>query len=667
MLEHHNTAELSEHGGSSKSPRESAEQDRMLPDANAVILQTKAEIEKARRKADELIEQFAKHFVAAAGQLREEAIQRYRRRLEALPPDVCATVCDTLATDDDFCAQMLFGEGRVFYGGMSLKFSTGSDEAFNALSHHVWKDFYQSFSSYEPPPPSSNVLDRGLPSTSRLAHPDEQDRSASDQNRPLRSSDESELSSVEHYSPLSGDSTGAFQTDKRGRCQSNSSPSPGSATDNQFGNLDTSRRCLTGQSSKCQSGPDTLEKQGRSRPPSTLWSPEEEALIREMMAVQLKGQGNLEIGLSQAKDLHDLFPGRSVSAIRNKWRTLKAKQTQSSWVRTEANSRTHDAKHQVPDRDTEHTKRDQGGSGPTMEHDQGGGDDQTDHAVNRGSQVSATHVKNNKWTPEQDQLLKSTVQSKMQSSAVVTISIPPLVKKELAKSLGRSEKAISRRWAFLSGDGKRHETQEPRKSKEKDESQAESSSSRPQASDTARRPEAARGPGPRCPVQAPSSTWSREEHISICRSTHGLIRSQIDFKKVASALPDPSRRTASACRSYWKRYIHPTLVGQGGNPFQVGDAPKESTGSGTDHPHPRHSETGRTQESNRGPPGEADSAVSVTRGSKHERDSDDECERQSSTSRKKHNRLPHQSSLDRRENDGVSEGEGHDVYRYESE
>lgn len=111
-----------------------------IPDADAIISETMAEMEQARLKADQLICQFAEAYVATAGQLREGAIERYRERLEGLPADVAAKICETLAKDDIFCCNMEFGSGHMSFGGMSFTYKVDSDTAFNALSHHAWKD-----------------------------------------------------------------------------------------------------------------------------------------------------------------------------------------------------------------------------------------------------------------------------------------------------------------------------------------------------------------------------------------------------------------------------------------------------------------------------------------------------------------------------------------------
>lgn len=125
---------------SSKPADEAPEQPKLLPDVDAIIQETKAEMEQARLKADQLICQFAEAYVDNAGRLRDASIQRYRERLEGLPAGACAKVCETLAKDDIFCCNMDFGNGHLSYGGMSFTYKIESDAAFNALSHHAWKD-----------------------------------------------------------------------------------------------------------------------------------------------------------------------------------------------------------------------------------------------------------------------------------------------------------------------------------------------------------------------------------------------------------------------------------------------------------------------------------------------------------------------------------------------
>lgn len=109
-------------------------------DPHSIIDETRADMEQARLKADQFICQFAEAYVTAAGRLREAAVQRYRQRLESVPAQIAAKVCDVLAKDDIFCCNMEFGSGHMSSGGMSFSYKVDSDEAFNALSHHAWKD-----------------------------------------------------------------------------------------------------------------------------------------------------------------------------------------------------------------------------------------------------------------------------------------------------------------------------------------------------------------------------------------------------------------------------------------------------------------------------------------------------------------------------------------------
>lgn len=131
----------SEHGSpASDSPDEAPQQPQFVPDVDTIIRETRTEMEQARLKADQLICQFAEAYVDTAGRVRDTSIQRYRERLEGLPAEACAKVCETLAKDDIFCCNMDFGNGHLSYGGMSFTYKIESDAAFNALSHHAWKD-----------------------------------------------------------------------------------------------------------------------------------------------------------------------------------------------------------------------------------------------------------------------------------------------------------------------------------------------------------------------------------------------------------------------------------------------------------------------------------------------------------------------------------------------
>lgn len=121
-------------------PDEAPGQHRMLPDVDAIIKETRVDIKETRQKADKLFHQFAKSYVATAGELREGAIQKYRERLEGLTAEDRAKVCETLAKDEIVCSMMQFGENRYSFGGVSFRYNTQNDAAFNRLSHHAWKD-----------------------------------------------------------------------------------------------------------------------------------------------------------------------------------------------------------------------------------------------------------------------------------------------------------------------------------------------------------------------------------------------------------------------------------------------------------------------------------------------------------------------------------------------
>ncbi|KAK7736403.1 hypothetical protein SLS63_003381 [Diaporthe eres] len=100
-----------ERGDATLDPQdETPGQTQVLPDVDTIIQKTKADIQQARLKADTLICRYFKEFIAAAGQLRDGAIQRYRERLEELPAKDRAKVCETLAKDEDVCSNMEFGD-----------------------------------------------------------------------------------------------------------------------------------------------------------------------------------------------------------------------------------------------------------------------------------------------------------------------------------------------------------------------------------------------------------------------------------------------------------------------------------------------------------------------------------------------------------------------------
>lgn len=585
----------------SEPPDEAFERHQMPEDVDTIIRQTRTEMEQARLKADQLICQFAEAYVETAGRFRKEAIQRYRERLEGLPAKDCAKVCETLAKDDIFCCNMEFGNGHLSYGGMSFTYKVESDAAFNALSHHAWKDcknqfpypfrppkeettwrylalnqitsrsnfhvtatntksishlVHQLFVKDEPSLPLGNALEQERSSVARLMHSDDdEDVSEPHENRSASSSDESDSSSDEEDALCSGDSTGAFQAEDRGRGRNMFSPPPDWATEDEAGSSDAPKRRGPGRPRKRRGDPDSPEKQ---KPDP--WSMEEEALIQETMAMQLQRQGSFRYSRKIFSKLLEAFPGRTTSSIRNKWMRTKRK----------LQSRNANDKVRVEESDIkEHCEEE---LGAMVEYANGLDDDSDGREIKPGRHEMASWIKN-RWTPEQDGLLIERMQSEMQSAGVTAMTVPLAMREELARLLGRKEKSIARRWSQLSRTSKGLEA-EKRQTKKRTvdsilakaeaqgqtEEQSPAPFSRLSQFDTLVQSEAAEASKPRRKSQSTKeprvSTWSPHEVEALTRLTQGFNRmADIDFKDVAARLPSPSMRTEKACKVFWARHV----------------------------------------------------------------------------------------------------------------
>ncbi|POS79282.1 hypothetical protein DHEL01_v202317 [Diaporthe helianthi] len=428
----------------SNSPDETPEQPQLSPDVDTIIQETRAEMEQARLKADQLICQFAESYVDTAGRLRDASIQRYRERLEGLPAEACAKVCETLAKDDIFCCNMDFGNGHLSYGGMSFTYKIESDAAFNALSHHAWKDLHQLFIKNQSTPLSGNGLEQGQPCVVHLAQPDDdEDGLEPHQDIPPSSSEESDSSSDEEdFAPIA-DSDGDFGGRQGEEPRSSVSISPEWTTDEETGNLGTPKRRGVGRPSKHHVAPDGPEKRGPGRPKSKPWSAEEETLVREKMATQLKTQGDLILRLQTCMELLQVFPGRTKAAVKNKWLDLKMKDS-----REDLEER--DRKAGAPEAKAKAKKNHGQDTGSWIKSDADDGDELEDAEVSRGPRNLSSWVSNT-WTPEQDKLLSDRMKSEMQSAGVTSMKVPPALQEELASLFGRKTTAICRRWRFLAG------------------------------------------------------------------------------------------------------------------------------------------------------------------------------------------------------------------------
>lgn len=429
---------------------------------------------------------------------------------------------------------------------------------------------HQLFVKDEPSLPLGNALEQDRSSVAHFMHSDDDEGELElHKDRSVSSSEESDSSSDDENPLCSHDSRRAFPAANRERGRSSSSSSPDWDTENEVEGSDAPKKRGPGRPRKHQDDSGAPEKR-RCEP----WSAEEEALIREKMAMQLQMKGNLGFGHKTAMELLEIFPGRTASAITNKWSSLKTKDIWDDLGGPEGKVRSRDARGKVRVETPGLEKQYGGDSGSLTLYNDPNDDASDNREIKPGSHDMNSLIKNG-WPPEQDRLLTEMMQSEMQSTGVAAMSVPPAVQKRLARSFGRKEKSISRRWSYLLGSATWGGA-EKRKRKEhvvgfimaeaepqnQTEEQSSASSSRLPRSDTSMQSEAAEASEPRLSSQSTkeprASTWSPQEVEALTRLTQGSNRmADIDFKDVAARLPSVSMRTEKACKVFWARHVQP--------------------------------------------------------------------------------------------------------------
>lgn len=247
------------------------------------------------------------------------------------------------------------------------------------------------------------------------------------------------------------------------------------------------------------------------------------------------------------------------------------------WKETRGKPQVVNAKNKVVIQNPDFETHDEKDSGSSTEFDDDDDDDYSDHEARRGQRDLHSGNKY-QWTTEQDRILWETMLREMQSAGVEQMPVPLTVKKELAQSFGRKERAISRRWLLLSGRGtwngleKTNAAPVLAKSALQEEERAPASYSRLLNHEIPRQSEGAVASEPQDEIGSTrdyhASTWSPQEIKILTTLTRGLHRSvDIDFKHIAAQMPDPSRRTVDACRRFWERRVKSPRPSQGTPPI----------------------------------------------------------------------------------------------------
>lgn len=349
-----------------------------------------------------------------------------------------------------------------------------------------------------------NTLEERGPSRDLLNHfDDEGDELGLHKSSSRSSSNESELSSLDESSLSCGDSTGAFQIGKRESCRNSFSPSPDWTAEDQAGSSDSPEGRGPRRPSE-QGEQDVPKKPGPGRPPNGPWSQEEEAVIRETMGAQLQMDGHLRYSRQATMELRECFPRRTTAAIKAKWLSMRTRDIWHEWEGTRGQTQVDDAKGKDLMEDPDLETHDENDSGSFMEYDE---DESSD---NEGRQVS-NGLKKWKKRNMVPVLAKSALQEEVQTPASSS-RLPH------SERPGQSEVAVASESRRKIRPAKEHRTQ----------------------------------------------LWSPREIEILTKLTKGFNKwEDIDFKYIAAQLPDPSRRSAKACKSFWVRRVEPSLSSKG--------------------------------------------------------------------------------------------------------
>lgn len=225
------------------------------------------------------------------------------------------------------------------------------------------------------------------------------------------------------------------------------------------------------------------------------------------MAAQLQIDGHLRYSRQATMNLKEFFPRRTTAAIKAKWLSMRTRNIWDEWEGTRGQTQVGAFKGKDRMEDTDLETHDEKDSGSFMEYDDDDDDESSDNEGRRGLNGLKKWKKRN-MVPV---LAKSALQE--EEKAPASSSRPPHSERPgQAEVMGASE---SRRKIRPAKD---HRAQ----------------------------------------------LWSPPEIEIITKLTKGFNKwEDIDFKYIAAQLPDPSRRSAKACKSFWVRRVEPSRPSKG--------------------------------------------------------------------------------------------------------
>lgn len=229
-------------------------------------------------------------------------------------------------------------------------------------------------------------------------------------------------------------------------------------------------------------------------------------MIRETMAAQLQIHGHLRYSRQATMNLKEFFPRRTTAAIKAKWLSMRTRDIWDQWEGTRGQIQVGDAKGKDRTEDTDLETHDEKDSGSFMEYDDDDDDESSDNEGRRGSNGLK------KW----------------KKRSMVPVLTKPALQEEQRTPESSSRLPHSER----PGHSMPGESESRRKIRPAKEHRTQ--------------------------------LWSPPEIQILTKLTKDFNKwEDIDFKYIAAQLPDPSRRSAKACKSFWVRRVEPSRPSKG--------------------------------------------------------------------------------------------------------
>lgn len=226
-------------------------------------------------------------------------------------------------------------------------------------------------------------------------------------------------------------------------------------------------------------------------------------MVRETMSMQLGAHGHIAYSRKATMNLEEALPRRTTSAIRNKWLSLRTKETWDERTGTSGKTQVRDNEAKALIKDPDLETHDENDMGSMMEYDDDNDDEFSDRGGRRGLHDLNSWKKARNMVPV---LTKSAPQEEKQAPESSSLPHPEWPEQPEATEASESRRKVR-------------------------------------------------------PAKEPhAQLWSPQEIEIVTTLTEGLNKmEEIDFKYIAAQLPDPFRRSEKACKSFWVRRVEPRL------------------------------------------------------------------------------------------------------------